>query len=58
VVEAVLEDAIAVGVAKGLRASQETLDLGRQPAAVRSSIVSLQVSLTTSEVKGGIRDIL
>ena len=53
-----LEAAISVGVAKGLRVSQETLDLGRQPADVRSSIVSLQVSLTTSEVQGGIRDIL
>ena len=38
-----LEAAISAGKARGLRISQETLDLGKQPADVRSSIVSLQV---------------
>ena len=45
VVESVLDEAIlqSSAAAGGARVNQETLDLGRQPADIRSAVVSLQV---------------
>ena len=43
VVQAVLDSAITTAAQAGSRISQETLNLGVQPADVRSSVVSLQV---------------